>query len=79
MSTSGNSCGGAAGYATVATHLLFSVIKIMIKIMFNNTFSIGSHMHISDVTNMSLIIFWIKECLNSPKFLTKFAHICPEV
>jgi hypothetical protein len=51
---------GAAGYATVATHLFFSMVKIMITMMLVVLLVARLHVHIFDATNMLLIYFWIK-------------------
>ena len=61
----------ATAYATVATRVVFSIIEIMISIMFINLVVLRWHVHISDVTNMSLIFFWIKLQLKLPNFLTQ--------
>jgi uncharacterized membrane protein YozB (DUF420 family) len=53
-----------------ATHLLFSMTKIVISIVFINSSAIRSHKHICDVTNMLLIFFWIKVYMNLPNILT---------
>jgi hypothetical protein len=59
---------GAAGYVLV--HPLFLVTKIMIISIIYMFMSLGSHVHISEATNLFLIFFWIKLILELPKFLT---------
>ena len=67
MSTSVGS--GAAGY-TVATHSLLYMIKIMMISIMYIFVALRSHVHMSNVTNMLFIIFWIKLVLNLPKFVS---------
>ena len=55
MSTSVGS--GATGYAIVATHVLFSIIEIMINVKFINPVALRSQVHMSVVTNILLILF----------------------
>lgn len=43
---------GVVGYANVAIRILFSMIKIMISIMFVNLFIIRSYVHTSDLIKM---------------------------
>ena len=57
MSTSAS--GSAAGYIAL---MIISIIYMLI--------TFGSHIHISAVTNMLIIFFWIKLPLKLPKFLT---------
>ena len=57
MSTSAS--GSAAGYISL---LIINIIYMLI--------TFRSHMHISDVTNMLIIFFWIKSPLKLSKFLT---------
>ena len=68
MSASRNDS-GAAQYATVANRFLFSMFESMISMMFINLLMTRSHVHFSDVINMTLIFFRIKLVLNLPKFL----------
>ena len=68
MSTSVGS--STAGYAIVATHVLFSIIEIMINVMFINPVALRSQVHMFDVTNILLILFWIKLVAKLLNFLT---------
>ena len=61
---------GAAGYAIVATNVLFSIIEIMINLMFINPVALRSQVHMFDVTNILLILFWIKLVAKLLNFLT---------
>ena len=61
---------GAARYAIVATHVLFSIIEIMINVMFINPVALRSHLHMSDVTDILLIFSWIKLVPKLLNFLT---------
>jgi hypothetical protein len=49
---------------------LLYMIKIMMISITYMFVALRSHVHMSDVTNMLFIIFWIKLVLNLPKILT---------
>ena len=71
MSTSATGS-GAAGYVVV--HPLFSAIKIMIISIVYMFVTLRSHVHMSNVTNILIIFFWIKLVLKLPNFLTIQKH-----
>ena len=67
MSTSATGYGDA-GYVVV--HPLFLAIKIIIISIVYMFVTLRSHVHMSDVTNLALLFFWIKLLLKLPKYLT---------
>ena len=56
------------GYVVV--HPLFSAIKVMIISIVYMFVTLRSHVHMSDVTNILIIFFWIKLVLKLPNFQT---------
>jgi hypothetical protein len=67
MSTSVGS--GVARYAVATRPLLYMIRIMMISIMYMFV-ALRSHVHMSDITNIIFIIFWIKLLLNLPKIPT---------
>ena len=64
---------GTAGYVIVAPHFLFSMLESMIGMMLVNLLVFRSYKHMSDVTNILLIFFYL--VLNLSKFLTRKQRI----
>ena len=48
---------GVARYVTIATYLLISMVKIMIRMMLVTLLATRSHMHMSDVTKHVINLF----------------------
>jgi len=59
---------GVAEY--VIFHPQFSAIKIMIISVVYMLVSLRLHVHISEITNLLLLFFWIKLLLKLPNYLT---------
>ena len=73
MSTSAS--GSTAGYVSVLRYPVRSCIYNLLVSIIYMVFTLSSHKHIYDVTNLLIIaIFWIKLLLKMPNYLTIQKH-----